>query len=251
MEMNDKICVVTGAGRGLGFQIAVDLAQKQAKVYVCDVSNEMLRTLKESSKKYQLDIFFSVCDVSDEASVVAFFRAIEEKEKKLDVLINNAGIVCDGLLVKLKNGLISHMPLADFQSVINVNLTGVFLCARQAAAIMAQNTGGVIINISSVSRAGNFGQTNYSAAKAGVDAMTVTWSKELAKYNIRVAAIAPGYLNTDMVASIKPEALDRIISQIPIKRLGETSEISQAVQFIIENSFVNGRVLEIDGGLRI
>lgn len=249
--MNEKICVVTGAGRGLGCQIATDLAQKGAKVYVCDISDEALNTLKKKAETYDLDIVFNVCDVSDEQSVIAFFAAIEEKEKNLDVLVNNAGIVRDGLLVKVKDNQITHMPLADFQSVINVNLTGVFLCAREAATIMTQSNGGVIINISSISRGGNFGQTNYSAAKAGVDAMTVTWSKELAKYKIRVVAIAPGYINTEMVASIKPEVLDKIIAKVPWKRLGEMSEISQTVQFIIENDFVNGRVLEIDGGLRI
>ena len=116
---------------------------------------------------------------------------------------------------------------------------------------MAAGPGGVIINLSSVSRAGNFGQTNYSAAKAGVDAMTVAWSKELARNNIRTAAIAPGYINTEMVAAIKPEALDKIRAQIPLRRLGEMDEIARTVRFIIENDFVNGRILEIDGGLRI
>jgi len=159
--------------------------------------------------------------------------------------------VRDGLLIKVKDDQVKRMSLDDFQSVINVNLTGVFLCTREASAIMAKNNGGVIINISSISRAGNFGQTSYSATKSGVDAMTVTWSKELAKYRIRVAAIAPGYINTEMVASMKPEVLDKIVAQVPWRRLGEMSEISHAVQFIIENDFVNGRVFEIDGGLRI
>jgi 3-oxoacyl-[acyl-carrier protein] reductase len=127
----------------------------------------------------------------------------------------------------------------------------VFLCAREAAAAMAQKGGGLIINISSVSRAGNFGQTNYSASKAGVDAMTVTWSKELAKYGIRCAAIAPGYLRTEMVAAIKPEVLEKITAQVPLRRLGEMAEISKTVRFIIENDFVNGKILEIDGGLRL
>jgi len=134
---------------------------------------------------------------------------------------------------------------------VDVNLIGVFLCTREAATFMAQSKGGAIVNISSVSRAGNFGQTNYSATKAGVDAMTVTWSKELARYGIRVAAVAPGYVNTEMTASIKPELRERIIAQIPIGRTGEMSEISHAVRFIIENDFVTGRVLEVDGGLRL
>jgi 3-oxoacyl-[acyl-carrier protein] reductase len=170
---------------------------------------------------------------------------------KVDVLVNNAGITRDGLFIRVKNGTASTMPLEDFQSVLNVNLSGVFLCTREAAVKMAANGSGVVINISSICRAGNFGQTNYSASKAGVDAMTVAWSKELAKYNIRCAAIAPGYVKTEMVAAIKPEVLEKITSQVPLKRFGEMQEISRTVSFIIENDFVNGRILEIDGGLRI
>src|SRR3990172_2332401 len=133
-----------------------------------------------------------------------------------------------------------------------VRLKGVFLCGREAAAQMMKNGAkGVIINISSISRAGNFGQTNYSATKAGVDAMTVTWAKELAKAGIRAVAIAPGYIMTEMVAKIDQKVLDKIIAQIPVGRLGEMKEISRTVQFIIECDFVNGRTLEIYGGHRI
>ena len=251
MEIKGRICAVTGAGRGLGCRIASMLAAEGAKVYVCDVSEEAFSGFRDKAKTEGWDIDFSACDVSDEASVGAFFTRIAERESRLDVLVNNAGITRDGLLLKIKDGQVSKMPLKDFQSVINVNLTGVFLCGREAAALMAAGPGGVIINLSSVSRAGNFGQTNYSAAKAGVDAMTVTWSKELARNNIRAAAIAPGYINTEMVAAIKPEALDKIRAQIPLRRLGEMDEIARTVRFIIENDFVNGRILEIDGGLRI
>jgi 3-oxoacyl-[acyl-carrier protein] reductase len=188
-----------------------------------------------------------VCDVADEDSVKKMFAALD----RVDVLVNNAGITRDGLFVRVKNGSRKTMSLEDFQSVLNVNLTGVFLCTREATVMMAENGGGVIINISSICRTGNFGQTNYSASKAGVDAMTVTWSKELAKYKIRCAAIAPGYVNTEMVAAVNPEVLEKITSQVPLKRLGEMHEISQTVSFIIENDFVNGKILEIDGGLRI
>ena len=167
------------------------------------------------------------------------------------MLINNAGITKDGLLIKVKDDKIETMSLDSFQRVIDVNLTGVFLCSREAAKIMQPKKQGVIINISSVSRAGNMGQTNYSAAKAGVDAMTVTWSKELARYNIRCAAIAPGYIATEMVKAINPAILEKIVSKVPLRRLGEMSEISRTAQFIIENDFVNGKILEIDGGLRI
>lgn len=244
MDIKNKHCLVTGASRGLGRRIAMELAGAGAVVHVCDISGEALNELKNAG------MIPHVCNVTDEESVKTMFAEITESGG-LDVLVNNAGITRDGLLVKIKDDKTQTMSLKDFKDVIEVNLSGVFLCAREAAAIMAVNGGGVIINISSVSRAGNFGQTNYSAAKAGVDAMTVTWSKELTRYGIRCAAIAPGYINTEMVAAIKPEVLDKIVSQVPLRRLGEMNEIAKTVRFIIENDFVNGRILEIDGGLRI
>lgn len=248
MDIRNKRCLVTGAGRGLGKQMAMDLLRNGASVHACDISLAALEGLKTDAR--DLPVMFHACDIADEAAVKAMFAKISG-DGGLDVLVNNAGITRDGLLLKVKDGDVKTMPLLDFKAVIDVNLVGVFLCAREAAALMAKGNGGVIINISSISRAGNFGQTNYSAAKAGVDAMTVTWSKELAKYKIRCAAIAPGYINTEMVAAIKPEALEKITAQIPLHRLGEMCEISRTVLFIIENDFVNGKTLEIDGGLRI
>lgn len=247
MDIKNRRCLVTGAGRGLGRQIALDLAKAGAHVHICDISAEALTPIKADSA--ELSITSHICNVADEASVKSMFAAIAG-EGPLDVLVNNAGITRDGLLIKATDDGIKTMSLENFKTVIDVNLTGVFLCGREAAAAMIEK-GGVIVNISSVSRAGNFGQTNYSAAKAGVDAMTVVWSKELARYGIRSAAIAPGYTNTEMVAAIKPEALEKIKAQIPLKRLGEMAEISQTVRFIIENDFVNGKILEIDGGLRV
>ncbi len=245
MDIKNKHCVVTGAGRGIGKQIAIELAKQGAVVHACDISDEAMQSLKDDNTNSMMT--FNVCNVADEDSVKAMFAGL----KKVDVLVNNAGITRDGLLVKIKNGITTTMSLEDFRSVLNVNLIGVFLCGREAAVKMAESDGGVIINISSISRAGNFGQTNYSAAKAGVDAITVSWSKELAKYKIRCAAVAPGYINTEMVAAMKPEVLDKITAQVPLKRLGEMHEISHTVRFIIENDFVNGKILEIDGGLRI
>jgi len=251
MKIEGSVCVVTGAGRGLGHQIAVDLAREGARVFGCDISDHNVADLEDLAEKEKLDIRLSTCDVTEEDSVVRFFEGIESTAGKLDVLVNNAGTTRDGLLLKYRKNRVDKLSLQDFQAVLEVNLVGVFLCAREAAAIMAKQSRGVIINISSVSRAGNFGQTNYSASKAGVDAMTVTWSKELSRYKIRVAGIAPGYLNTEMVATVNPEVLEKIVDQVPVKRLGEPWEIASTVRFIIENDFVNGRILEIDGGLRI
>jgi 3-oxoacyl-[acyl-carrier protein] reductase len=248
MDIRNKRCLVTGAGRGLGRQVALDLIGAGAFVHLCDISEDALKGVREECRG--LSAALHVCNVADEASVQTLFSDIA-RMGALDVLVNNAGITRDGLLVKVTGQEVKTMPLESFRVVLDVNLTGVFLCAREAAAAMAQKGGGLIINISSVSRAGNFGQTNYSASKAGVDAMTVTWSKELAKYGIRCAAIAPGYLRTEMVAAIKPEVLEKITAQVPLRRLGEMAEISKTVRFIIENDFVNGKILEIDGGLRL
>ncbi len=245
MNIKGKHCVVTGAGRGLGRQIALGLAEQGAIVHACDVNNDAIAGLKKNTPFPNMTLH--ACDVTNEGEVQSFFAGLPA----IDILVNNAGITRDALMIKVKDGVVATMPLDDFEKVVRVNLVGVFLCGRAAAARMAVANGGVIINISSVSRSGNFGQTNYSAAKAGVDAMTVTWSKELARYKIRCAAIAPGYLATEMTATIKPEVLEKITAQVPMRRLGDMREISETVSFIIRNDFVNGKILEIDGGLRI
>jgi 3-oxoacyl-[acyl-carrier protein] reductase len=251
MNLEGCVCAITGAGRGIGQQIAFAFVRNGAKVHVCDIDPDRLAGVRQESGEAGWNMAFAVCDVSDERSVMGWFESIERAENRLDVLVNNAGITRDGLLVRVKDGEVSRMPLVDFERVVAVNLKGTFLCAREAATIMARHGGGVIVNISSISRAGNFGQTSYSAAKAGIDAMTVTWSKELAGYKIRVAAVAPGYTHTEMVAAVSPAVLEKIVDQVPLHRLGQVTEISGAVRFIVENDFVTGRVLEIDGGLRI
>jgi 3-oxoacyl-[acyl-carrier protein] reductase len=171
----------------------------------------------------------------------------------LDVLVNNAGIVKDGLLIKAKDGEVTgKMSLDQWQAVIDINLTGVFLCAREAAERMIRRKqGGVIINISSISRYGNAGQSNYSAAKAGVAAMAEVWAKELSRYGIRTGSIAPGYTRTEILASMRPEMLEKLTAQVPLRRLGEVSEIAHAAIFIAENDFFTGRCIDLDGGMRI
>jgi 3-oxoacyl-[acyl-carrier protein] reductase len=172
---------------------------------------------------------------------------------RLDVVINNAGILRDALLVKVKDGeIVGKMSLAQWQAVIDVNLTGVFLCGREAAERMIRlRSGGVIINISSVSRHGNAGQTNYSAAKAGVTALTVVWAKELARHGIRTGAIAPAGTRTDILSSMRPEMLEKLMAPVPLRRLGEPEEIAAAAAFIVSNDFFSGRCIDLDGGLRI
>jgi 3-oxoacyl-[acyl-carrier protein] reductase len=192
-------------------------------------------------------------NVALEQDVVRAFDEAVADFGRLDVAIANAGILRDGLLVKVKDGeVVGKMALEQWQAVIDVNLTGVFLCGREAAERMIKlGNGGCIINISSISRGGNFGQSNYSAAKAGVAALTVVWAKELARYGIRVNAIAPGFIATEMVASMKPEMLQKMSAAIPVQRLGRPDEVADAALFIAGNDYYNGRIVELDGGQRL
>ena len=247
MEIAGKKIIVTGGARGLGKQYALDLKKLGGVPFVLNLHQEHLDQLKNEA-----DIPGAIVNVANEKEVEAFLSSYTNEFGPPDVLINNAGITADSLLIKKKGDDITKFPFSGWQRVIDVNLTGVFLFSRESAYHMVKNGAkGVIINISSISRSGNLGQTNYSATKAAVDAMTVTWAKELSRYGIRVGAIAPGYINTEMCATIRPDVLDKIRQNIPVGRLGEREEISQAVQFIIRNDFFTGRVLEVDGGMRI
>ncbi len=247
MDIQGKKAVITGGARGLGRQYALDLKKLGAEPFVLNLHQEHLDALKKEA-----GINGKIVDVSSEKEVVAFFESYTSEHGAPDILVNNAGITADALFIKKKGEEITRFPLSNWEKVININLTGTFLAAREAAFQMVKHgVKGIIINISSISRWGNVGQTNYSASKSAVDAMTVTWAKELARYGIRVCAIAPGYINTEMCAMIRQEVLDKLIQNIPVGRLGEREEISQAVQFIIKNDFFTGRVLEVDGGMRV
>jgi 3-oxoacyl-[acyl-carrier protein] reductase len=224
MDLKNKAIVITGAARGLGAAMAKRLASKGAKLALVDLDQA---SVDETAK---------ACIAAGAAAAKGY-------------AIN----VSDALMIKYKDGeLISKMSLAHWQQVIDVNLTGVFLCGREAALKMIEiGSKGCIINISSISRSGNMGQTNYSAAKAGVEAMAVVWAKELSRYGIRAASIAPGFVNTEMVAAMKPDALAKIAAGIPLKRMAEPDELAHAVEFILENDYYSGRCLELDGGLRL
>lgn len=252
MKIEGARVLVTGGARGLGKQFAFDFLEAGAKVMICDVDKEALAQAKVNAESTGKSIVTAVCDVSSEEQVRATFATMIESYGGIDVLVNNAGITRDGLFVKVKDGAIKTMSLEQWQKVLDVNLTGVFLCAREASVAMIEKKNpGVIINISSVAQAGNMGQANYSATKAGVSALTVTLAKELARHNIRVAAIAPGYTATEMVLAIREDMQEKVKKTIPLRRFAETSEIAQTARFIVENDYLTGRVLEIDGGLRL
>lgn len=253
MQIENNTFVVTGAAQGLGEAISLMLAKQGANIALLDVNSEGLDSTLQSCSAEGGKCEAYSCDVADETSVLRCFASIEKNLGPVSGLINNAGILRDGLLVKAKDGEISdRLSLQQWQQVIDVNLTGVFLCGREAASSMIRNgQGGVIVNISSVSRAGNAGQSNYAAAKAGVAALTTTWAKELARFKIRSVAIAPGVFETEMVASMKEEAKARITGAIPLQRTGKLDELTDSVRYVIENDYFNGRVLELDGGLRL
>ncbi|MEH6550452.1 MAG: SDR family oxidoreductase [Pseudomonadales bacterium] len=253
MDIKDKIIVITGGGQGLGATMAITMAAKGAKLALIDLDQEKLDKTVQLCKEAGGDGKAYIANVAKEEDVESVFSQIVSDFGAVHVLINNAGIIRDGLMIKAKDGVIvDRMSFAQWQSVIDVNLTGVFLCGREAATKMIETgTKGVIINISSISKAGNMGQSNYSAAKAGVAAMATTWAKELARHGIRAAAIAPGFIATEMVASMKEEALDKMKAGIPLRRLGQPEEIANTAQFIVENDYFTGRVIELDGGLRL
>ena len=253
MDLQDKVIAVTGGGQGLGLTMAIGLAARGAKLALVDLNPERLEEAVQQCKQAGGDAKSYVANVADEEQVELLFDNIVADFGTLNGVVNNAGILRDGLLVKAKDGeIIKKMSLAEWQAVIDVNLTGVFLCGREAAVKMIElGSEGVILNISSISRAGNMGQTNYSAAKAGVAAMTVTWAKELSRYGIRSMAIAPGFIGTEMIASMKPEALAKMSAQIPLGRVGTPEEIAQTAVFIFENDYLTGRIIETDGGIRL
>jgi 3-oxoacyl-[acyl-carrier protein] reductase len=253
MQLTDKTVAVTGGARGIGKAIAAAFAARGARVALIDLRPEDLETARAELERAGAVVRTYAANVAREEAVIAALDGIVADFGRLDVMVNNAGIIKDGLLVKVKDGRISgKMGLEQWQAVIDVNLTGVFLCGREAAERMIRlGQGGVIVNISSISKAGNAGQSNYSAAKAGVEAMAVVWAKELARYGIRTGTIAPGFTRTDILSGMPPEMLEKVTAPVPLKRLGLPEEIAHAAVFIAENDYFTGRSIEVDGGLRL
>ncbi|WP_421202989.1 SDR family oxidoreductase [Aeromonas enteropelogenes] len=253
MDIKQKVIAITGAGRGLGRAIALSLAEQGAQLALIDVNRADLEVTEAELRSRDGQCGLFVCNVASEPEVEATFAAIKEQYGALHGLINSAGILRDGMLIKVKEGVLQEkMSLSQWQSVIDVNLTGTFLCGREGAALMAQRgQGGVIINVSSIARAGNIGQSNYAASKAGVASLVVTWARELSRHGIRVMGIAPGVFATDMTAAMKPEAMARMQQAIPVGVLGEARQLAETVQFILANDYLSGRMIELDGGLRL
>ncbi|NMM41972.1 SDR family NAD(P)-dependent oxidoreductase [Pseudoalteromonas arctica] len=253
MEIKNNTVVITGGAQGLGFAMAHKLAVLGANIALIDMQQALLDDAVAELSQHGVTVKAYVANVTDEQAMVDTFNTINADFGHIGVLINNAGILRDGMFIKAKEGkVVTKMALDQFKSVIDVNLTGVFLAGREAACHMIESgKGGVIVNMSSVARAGNIGQTNYAASKAGVVAMTTGWAKELGRFGIRVGAIAPGVIRTNMTDAMKPEAKQRMLAVTPVGRFGEVDEIAHTAQYIIENDFFTGRVVEIDGGIRL
>lgn len=258
MQLEEKLVVITGSGRGIGRAMAIAFAQKRANVALLDLNPDDLAETRSLCESLGVRPQPYVCNVTREDEVSATLDAVVRDFGRLDVMINNAGITKDALLVKVQEGeVVGKMSLDQWKAVIDVNLTGVFLGAREAAARMVTlinsgvGNGGVIISTSSISRVGNMGQSNYSAAKGGVVSMTVVWAKELARYGIRTGAIAPGFTRTEILDAMKPEMIERALAAVPLKRMAEPAEMAHAAIFIAENDYFSGRVIEVDGGQRI
>jgi 3-oxoacyl-[acyl-carrier protein] reductase len=253
MNLQNQVIVITGAAQGLGKAMAEEFAKQGAQIALLDMQEDAVESAASEIEKLGVKASGYAVNVTNEHEVEQVFAKVAADFGQINGLINSAGIMRDGMLLKVKEGqVVSKMPLEQFQSVLDVNVTGTFLCSREAAAQMVETKSkGVIVNISSVSRAGNAGQTNYSASKAAVSTMTVSWSKELARFGIRTGCIAPGLVETAMAAQMRPEMREMFIKSIPAQRLADVEELAHAAKFIFENEYFTGRTLELDGGTRV
>lgn len=246
MQLKDLKVVVTGGAQGMGAHFAQRLLEAGAQVAVGDISEEKLAALPAGIHRRRLD-------VSNEEDCIAFVSWAHQAMGGLNGLINNAGILRDALLVKKDKttGQVKKLSTADWNAVIGVNLTGATFMVREVVAKMVETEQkpGVIVNMSSIARHGNRGQSNYVSAKAALAANTVTWSKEFAPFGIRVGAIAPGMIETPMTQGMNQKARDALVANIPVGRIGLPEDIWVAVKFVLECEYFNGRTIDVDGGL--
>jgi len=246
MRLKDKICVVTGAAQGIGLATARKFAREGATVIVCDLRREAVDAAVAACRADDSPADGHTVDVTRPEQVDAMVAAVLQRHGRVDVLVNNAGITQDARLQK--------MTLAQFDAVIDVNLRGVFHCAQAVSQGMVERGCGVILNASSVVGIyGNFGQTNYAASKFGVIGFTKTWSRELGPKGVRVNAVAPGFVDTPILASMPDKVLQQMRQQVPLQRLGRPEEIANVYAFLAsdEASYVNGAVIEVSGGMTV
>jgi 3-oxoacyl-[acyl-carrier protein] reductase len=245
MQLKDLKIIVTGGAQGMGAHFARRLAEAGAQVAACDVNESHLSELPRAIHRMK-------ADVSKEEDCVAFVEWAHRAMGGLNGLVNNAGIIRDGLLIRKdrETGAIKKLGTDQFRSVLDVNLTGATMMVREVVAKMVETETrpGVVVNMSSISRHGNRGQSNYVAAKAAMAANTVTWAREFAPFGVRVAAIAPGMVETPMTQGMNQKARDAAVAAIPVGRIGLPEDIWLAVRFALECDYFNARTIDVDGG---
>ncbi len=246
MRLSDLKIIVTGGAQGMGAHFARRLHEAGAQVAAGDINEGALQELPNGIHRRRLD-------VSDEADCVAFVAWAHGAMGGLNGLVNNAGILRDGLLVKKDKttGAVIKLTTQQWQQVLGVNLTGATFMVRETVAKMVETDSkpGVVVNMSSIARHGNRGQSNYVAAKAALAANTVTWSREFAAFGVRVGSVAPGMIETPMTQGMNQKARDALVANIPVGRIGLPEDIWLAVKFILECDYFNGRTIDVDGGL--
>lgn len=253
MKLEDLKIIVSGGAQGMGRHFAQRLAEAGAQVAVGDVNEVGLAETVEATKGARGKVHARRLDVSNEADVASFVAWANEAMGGLNALVNNAGILRDGLLVKKdrETGKVKTLTKEQWDAVIGVNLTGATLLTRDVVAKMLETNSrpGVIVNISSIARHGNRGQSNYTAAKAALAANTVTWAREFAPYGVRVCGVAPGMVETPMTQGMNQKARDAIVAQIPVGRIGTPEDLWLAVRFCLECDYFNARTFDVDGGM--
>ena len=245
-RLTNKVCIVTGAAQGIGLATALKFAREGARLAVWDVKQEGIDNAVRQCRELGAEAEGYVVDVTEREMVDAATRRVKGRFGRVDVLVNNAGITQDARLQK--------MTLEQFDRVIDVNLRGVFHSSQAVADIMVAQGAGVILNASSVvGLYGNFGQTNYAAAKFGVLGFTKTWSRELGPKGVRVNAVAPGFITTNMMDTVPEKVLEDLRRRVPLQRLGTADEIANVYCFLAsdEASYVNGAVIEVSGGMTV
>lgn len=250
MRLEEVRAIVTGGARGLGKCFALSLAAAGARVMAGDIDRAGLRQLKGEAEGLPGALAVAGLDVAEEESVAQFFAAADAHLEGGNVLLNNAGILRDGRLASGEGAEVARYPTVQWKKVLDVNLYGPFLMAREfvARALERGTRPAVVVNISSLARAGNAGQGSYSASKAALDAATRTWALELGGAGIRVAGVAPGVIDTPILEGISEEAMEKLLAAIPLGRIGRPEEVWQAVRFVLECDFFTGRIVEVDGG---
>jgi 3-oxoacyl-[acyl-carrier protein] reductase len=246
MRLVGKVAIITGGGRGIGQATAIKFAQEGARVAVCDIDEETAIDTARIIERREGEAMAFRVDVTDKLSIQAMVEAVHARYGRIDVLVNNAGIVADAQLKKMTD--------EQFDRVIDINLKGTYNCTKAVVDVMLEQQSGVILNASSiVGLYGNFGQTNYAASKFGVIGMVKTWARELGKRGIRANAVCPGFVSTSIINSIPDKVIDAMETKVPLGRLGKPEEIANAYAFLAsdEASYINGAVLEVSGGLTI